>query len=191
MKTICANGHTISTADKLAFEHYLLETPKTWATKALSGLINNAIKTIYNDYIEEYKANNTSIPANIADIITGILALETFKAYNKPSPENEAPVGTLSCSIEVWSGGFEIEDYEYSALTSFYADPEQAMYDLMDNKISKRRNVFIKENTPILLDDSTVTTVPTIQDDFISQFVLRVDYKNAVERKAEQEALGV
>jgi len=191
MKTLCTNGHTISTADKLAFENYSLENSKVWATSALAGLINKAVKTIYNDYIKEYKINNTSIPATPEGIITGILALETFKAYNKTSPEDEAPQGTLSSTVEVWSGGFEIEDYEYSALTAFYADPEQALYDLMDNKISKRRNAFIKENTPILLADSTVTTIPTIQDDFISQFVLRVDYKNAVERKAEQDALGV
>jgi len=188
MKTLCENGHTISTADKLVFEHYSLETSKEWSTGALNGLITKAVKTIYNDYIEEYKTNNTSIPATIEGIITGILSLETFKPYNKPSPEKEIPERTISCTEEVWSGGFEIEDYEYSALTSFYADPEQALYDLMDNKISKRRTAFIKESTPILLADSTVTTIPTIQDDFISQFVLRVDYKNAVELKAEQEA---
>jgi len=186
MKTICSKGHTISITDKLAFEYCSLETSKEWSTGVLNGLINKAVKTIYNDYIEEHKTNNTSIPATTEGIVTGILALETFKAYNKTSPENEAPQGTLSSTEEIWSGGFEIEDYQYHALIAFYADIEQTLSDLMGNKIAKRRKAFIKENTNVLLADDTVTTISTVQDDFISAFVLRTDYKNRAEREAEE-----
>jgi len=186
MKTLCTTGHKISNADKKALEFYLLETPKEWSQSALNGMINKSIKTIYNDYIDRYKAKNESITASKSDIITAILSMEEFVPYKTKLLDLESPEREEKCDVEVWDSGFEIEDYEDLALRAFYEDPEQTLYNLIENKIAMRKKAFIRDNEPTLLSDSTVTSVPTKQDSFIEDFILRSDYKDRATREAEE-----
>jgi len=185
MKQLCKTGYKISDADKKAFEHYLLESPKEWAQKALEGMINKAIKTIYRDWIDVYKETSNSITANISDIIEAIVVMPAFKKYNTPSLEVDKPQRDDACSIEIWNGGFEVQDYEYTALQAFYKDPEQTLYDLMENKIAKRKKAFLRDCEPILLNDPSVTTISCRHDKFIQEFCKRPDYKNRKQKEEE------
>lgn len=183
MKTLCSSGHKISDADNKALGHYLLGTPKDWAKNALKWMINKAIKTIRRDYSEIYKSKIGPLPAEISQLIPALIAMDEFKPYKNGSPENESPQRVENCTIEILEGGLEIEDYEDAALRAFYKDPEQTLYDLMENKIAKRKNAFIKENEPVLLNDPEVTEIPSTQDEFIQSFVIRPDCISRAERE--------
>ena len=186
MKKLCSQGLKISSSDNKALEHYLLTTPGEWLQGALNGMKNKAIKTILRDWFETYKAKQTdSVSADIAVIIPGIIAMKEFTAYNYDVPETPIVQRKEIPSIEIWEGGFDVEDYELQALQAYYADPEAMLEYFMENKIYQRRKAFIKENEQKLLKDPEVTSIPSKQDDFISLVCSKVDYKNRSQIEAE------
>lgn len=184
MKTLCSRGHKISSADLKALDAYLLVTPGEWAKDALKGMINKSIKTIIKDYLEIFKTKSDKIPANYSQIIAGILAMAEFKPYGIESGANLKPQRKEICNIEIWQGGFQVEDYEYAALYAYYKDPEQTLYDFMDNKIALRKEAFVKEQQKNLINDPKISEIPSHCDDLINLITSKSDYKD---RKAKEK----
>jgi len=195
MQTICSSGSLISSADKKALDHYLAVEPKAWAREALTGMITKAIKTIKNEWFTLYKSKQEEgVSADIAVIIPGILAMEEFIPYNSKTPTSFDKVDKHDADeiqrdedldVEVWEGGFTIEDHEKAALDAFYVDFEVQLRWFMNNKIYRRKLKFVKEWETILLNDPEVEVIPARHDAFINMVVARDDYKNRVEREAE------
>jgi len=184
MKKICIKGHKISNEDIKVLDHYILITPREWGQGALNGMVYKSIKIICREWIEKYKSKSESISSKIEDILIGILGMEEFKPYNTPSPENEVPERDSPRINEVWENGFEIKDYEDSALRAFYKDPEQTLYDFMENKIAKRKNAFIKDGTSILIAENSDNIIYSRKDKFIQEFTTRPEYKNRKQRES-------
>lgn len=184
MKKICSSGFKVSKADKKALEHYLIDTPKEWANNALKGLINKAVKTIIKDYLGIFKKNNPdTIPATMHQLIPLLIAMPEFKKYNNESTEKGKAERIEKENIEIWAGGFDVEDYEYKALYAFFKDPEETLRDYMENKIFARKNAFTKEHQDKMFKDPEVTSIPSKQDDLINLITNNKDYKN---RKAKE-----
>jgi len=182
MKTLCSDGFKISLADKKAWDHYLLETPKEWAEKALKGMINKALKTIKRDYFEIYRKKQTgTFSIDLPILIPNLIALPEFKPYNTSSLEKRIAERKEVKDQEIWSGGFSIEDYEDQALKAFYDNPEQVLKDYMENKIALRKEAFIKD----YLKDPARTTIPANVDDCINLVVQEVGYKPRAEKELE------
>jgi len=188
MKKLCLNGHKISNADQKALDHYLLTTAKEWAQAALNGMVNKSVKTIYRDWIEIYKSKHEEIPGDISQIIMGILEMPEFKPYNRvvEEPDREKPQRDDAREDEIWEGGFDVEDYQDAALRAFYKDPEESLYDYMENKIAKRKKAFIRDCEPVLLNEGK--PIASRHDKFIKDFTKRQDYKN---RRQRDEAEGI
>jgi len=185
MKNICTNGFKCSGADKKALEYYLLDTPKEWAKKSLDGMINKAVKTIMKDWIETLKKNSgDSIPATKSEIITAITVMEEFKHYYNEATEKGKAEREEAATIEIWSGGFNIEDYEFEALGVFYKDPEQTLRDFMENKITLRKKAFVKEHQTQLINDPSVSSIPSKQDSLINLVTGKPGYKNRTQKKS-------
>lgn len=186
MKTICTTGFKVSNADMKAFEYYLLDTPKEWAQKALTGMINKSVKTIMRDWIGTYKAKaGDSIPSTLRDLIPAIIAMEEFKPYNQEATEKRKAQRDEAVSIEIWAGGFYVEDYEFEALGAFYGYPEQVLRDYMENKISLRKEKFTKEHTDKLIAGPSNDPIPSRQDALINLETGKAGYKNRIDREAE------
>lgn len=187
MKKINIRGFKISNADRKALDHYLLITPKQWALDALKGMINKAIKTIMKDYFEIYKSKQTGdVPAQYSEIIPLLVTMAEFKPYNHPTPPAVVVERKEPANNEIWSNGFDIEDYEYLALKAYYEDPEKMLEWFMENKVFQRKRAFVKENEAVLFTDPSVKTIPSKQDDFINMFTSRANYKNRKTLEAER-----
>lgn len=185
MKKLCTNGFKVSSIDQKALDHYLLTAPKEWATAALNGMINKAIKSIMRDWLDTYKAKQTgSISGDIAVLIPAIIAMEEFKPYNTLTPCLEGEVERIeSADTEIWEGGFDVEDYKEQALNAFYDDPEEMLQYFMENKIFQRRKRFVEENLQGFLNRKE--EFPAKQDDFINIVCGKPEYKNRTERENE------
>ena len=189
MKKFCLTGFKVNNADKKALENYLLDTPKEWAQKALLGMINKAVKTIIRDYLDVYKSKGfETVPATYSELITALISLDEFKPYKRQATEKRKPARKEAASEEIWSGGFNIEDWQEAALNAYYDNPEQVLIDYMENKISLRKAAFVKEWTTRLMNDAEVTEIPTHDDDLIETSIARPEYKNRATRYAEEEA---
>jgi hypothetical protein len=189
MQTVGASGFKVSGADKKALEHYLATTPKVWLENALKGMINKAIKTIKRDWFEKYKATQTgSVPTKDEDIIPCILAMEGFKPYRASTPEIPIVQRKETPDIEVWTGGFQIMDYEKAALEAYYNDFESMMVYFMENKVDCRKKAFVKEIESVLSKDPLVTEMPSKHDDLINLMVAKAGYKNRATIDTEEAA---
>ena len=179
MKKLCSSGYKASSVDKKALEHFLLVTPKKWSDDALKGMINKSVKTLMRDYFEIYKSKQqTSVSADIAVIIPGIVAMDEFKSYYHDVPQTPIVDRKEVANEEIWSGGFDVEDYEEIALRAFYSDPEAMLRYFMENKIYQRRKAFVKEKETTLIKDPSITEIPSKQDDFINLVCSKPGYKN-------------
>lgn len=185
MKKICATGFKLSGQDRKALDHYLIVEPKDWAQEALNGLINKAVKTILKDWLDKFKAQSETIPANLTELIPAIVAMEGFKPYDRVWLDLIKAKRKQSKDTEIWADGFDIEDWQETALNAFWKDYEQDLYNLMENKIACRKNAFEREYEPQLLADPEVTTLPKEQDDLIDLVTNKVHYKNRKQREVE------
>jgi len=186
MKKINANGFKISTTDRKALEHYLLITPQQWARDALSGMINKSIKTILNDWLDIYKSKQeTTIPITLNLLIPAILSMPEFKPYNIKTPKKPIVDRKAAQIEEIWPNGFDIEDFQKSALDAYYEDSEAMLEYFMENKIYQRRKALTKENEKLMLQDESISEIPAKQDDFIELIYNKHGYKTRAQAEAE------
>ena len=134
MKNICTQGFKVSAQDRKALDHFLIVEPKEWAQSALNGMINKASKTILKEWLDKFKEQAETIPADKAKLIPLIVAMPEFKPYNRDWGNLIKAKRKQSKDTEIWSGGFEIEDWEETALNAYYSDYVQDLYNLMENK---------------------------------------------------------
>ena len=187
MKKLCSLGYKISQADKKAFDHYVLVTPKKWGQDALAGMVNKAVKTIMRDWYEIYKLKQVdTVSADRAIIIPAILAMPEFKPYHYKSFETPVVARKEPRNIEIWGDGFDVEDYEEQALRAFYEDPEEMLRYFIENKIYQRKKAFVNEFQQQMLKDPLVTEIPSKHDDFINMVCAKQGYKNRATRDAEE-----
>lgn len=183
MKKLCNSGFKISNADQKALEHYLLIPANTWATNALKGMINKAVKTIMREGFEAYKKTITgNVSADYAVIIPGILNLPGFKLEKIQVPFNVTVKRTEVVSQEIWANGFDVEDYEEQALKALYENPEDMLRWFMENKIYQRRKAFVKEKEVKFIQEKKA--FPANEDAFINFAVAEPGYKNRAQSEA-------
>lgn len=186
MQTLCNSGFKISNPDKLALEHYLLKLPNEWATDALLGMINKAVKTIFKDWYDKYAEQaQGEITLSYPVLIPEIINTPGFVPYNIQTPETPIVTRKQTVDQEIWTGGFNVEDYEKQALDAYYENPEAMLRYFMENKIYQRRKAMCKEKRAQFIQTQEILTIPAHQDDFIDVIVARPDYKNRVEQEAE------
>jgi len=186
MQTICQSGHLINSQDENVLNTYLLDTPEEWAEKALTGMINEAVKTIFKDYMPIYRATNPeSIQAFYYQLIPILINLPDFQPYQRKSYELDVPNRTNSATIQIWPTGFSIEDWEKNALDSYYENIEQVLNELMENKIAKRRKAFVERFTFKLIEDENILEIPSNEDAFIDLVVTQPWYKTRQEEEDE------
>jgi len=188
MQTLNSQGFRVSSVDRKALEAYLLDTPREWAEKALKGMINKSVKTIMRDYFDLYKSKQTgTIPADYATVIPAIVAMEEFKPYKIQTPPIPTVERTELASEEIWENGFDVEDYENTALEAFYSDPQAMLRYFMENKIHARRKAFVKEQEQGFFQRQEA--IPAKQDDFINLVCAKPGYKNRADSEAEGEII--
>lgn len=188
MKKICVKGFNISNVDKKVLEHYLLLTPQKWSFNALKSMIDKATRHLLSDWFDKYKETCTErVPADIASIISNIINLNGFKKYGVKIPRMPKIKRKEQPSINVWEGGFNVEDHEKMALDAYYESPEKMLEYLLQNKIYQRRKAFRKEYEAKLIKNPGVNSIPANEDDLINFVCSQAGYKN---RKQGEEELN-
>lgn len=172
MKTICSQGYKISDPDDKALKHYLTDTIQKWSQDALKGMINKAIKSILQKYLDLYRSKNPQgVSSDLAVLIPGIIAMEEFKPFNYQTPAMPQVQRKEIADSEIWQGGFQIEDHEDQALRAFYSDPESMMYYFINNKVDRRKKATCKEAEEKFIKNPAHPIIPSAEDDLINAFI--------------------
>ena len=189
MKKLLKDGFLMSRADRLAVANDLLESLEEWAHKGPKHTVTykpvkELLKKDLDKLIDKKNKEGKNLPANEIDCINELCAIglsnKKFKGDNLVKPKRKQPRDE-----KILTEGIDIEDHEYLAACNYWEDPEQLIIDLMDNKIARCKERFVKEWRMKLMQDPSVSEIPSEDDDLIELVVLRPDYKNRVQREAE------
>ena len=82
----------------------------------------------------------------------------------------------------------EVSDADAVCMANDLMDIDLWVQDMVKGKISKCRSRMIQEWQPRLFADPAVTSVPADPDAFIAAVTARSDYRNRVQRQAEEDA---
>ncbi|MFQ5685061.1 MAG: hypothetical protein ACE5GV_00225 [Candidatus Scalindua sp.] len=171
MYTLLPNGIKINSEDLVVFQKTCDKTADEWLSNAIDGLLNRSKKTILKDYLNLYREGHSAIPADYSLLFPLLIGMPEFKPYNYKYPENETPNRKYSCDITVLDGGKIIQDWEKQILDNYYSDLDVTLIEMFENKIEKRRKEFIRIYLPKLIDDPSVTDIPSDDDDLIQLII--------------------
>ena len=76
---------------------------------------------------------------------------------------------------------------EESILMHDLLDPNVWVIGALDGKINNVKKRMLEEARQVLYADESVTQIPASDDEIITMYVARDDYKNRAERDAEQD----
>jgi hypothetical protein len=74
---------------------------------------------------------------------------------------------------------------EESILMHELTDADAWVVGALDGKINKVKKRMLEEARQVLYADESVTQIPASDDEIITMYVARSDYKNRAEREAE------
>jgi len=189
MKKILENGYSMSATDKIAVDNDLIGGLEAWAMKGPKNFVTvKPVKILKTKFGEKLKAAKVKeelpMPATDAGLVSEIIAMEDFEE-KKTMPTNlMKPNGKREKNIAILENGIDIEDHEELATNAIWESPDDVIKDLLDNKIAKCRERFVKQWTQKLIDDPETTAFPADEDEFIEFVALRDDYKSREQRES-------
>lgn len=192
MKKILDGGHYISPVDKLALENDLNVPLEEWILAGCKSMVTHKpVKQLLKEEMPKLKAKKAkegkNLSADCATCINEICSCETFKPRKYEGSDLKKPTRKVSCDIHILPTGFDVEDHEHTAACSYWLDPTGLVRNLIDNKIARCRERFVKEWEAKLMADPLVTEIPSNEDDLIMMVVARPDYKNRVQKEALEQ----
>ncbi len=181
MKTIGTSGFLTSNEDDYALADFLLVAGKEWTQGALDGMTNKAVKLVVQIGLPLWKEAHPGDPVPLlAELIPAIIALPNFKPNQILTPSFPSINHKFPPSVNDWTTGFEIEDYQDDASKAIYEDPEEMLRWFFTNKIFNRRKAFVDKYEAQFLRDQV--TFPSIEDDFIDFTIEYPGYQNRAQR---------
>ena len=185
MTKICTDGYLLSSYDNLAFLDFCLGTEAQWLQTAMNGFLAQAVKTIVKDYKAQYVAPETDPPTTEQGIAAYIVVQDYFVSYNQYPTELIKSTRQYAADTNYLPNGLDFTDNELIILNGFFRDLEQMAYDLLENKIARRKIAFIKKYyTLIEILNGNLLSSEKI-DDAIVAITNDEDYKNREEIETE------
>ena len=166
---------------------------ETWLSSAITekarlsrdGLIEQWRPTLYADN------SVTKLPANYDDLATLILArsdyktraqkigvtypVETTSTVNKDNYDAVKRSGSI---VTLFPKGIDIPDLDVKCILAFVGNIEEWIYGAILGQVNRGRKKMVAMYHPVIMADSSVTTMPATQEGLISMIIARADYSN-------------
>ena len=88
--------------------------------------------------------------------------------------------------MHLFSTGIKITEAEHKSLLHIVADPEAWLLDAIIEKAKARRYALIKEWTPRLFNDESITELPADEHELCDLIMARDDYKTRLQQDAAE-----
>jgi hypothetical protein len=88
--------------------------------------------------------------------------------------------------MHLFSTGIKITEVEHKSLLHIVADPEAWLLDAIIEKAKARRYALIKEWTPRLFNDESITELPADEHELCDLIMARDDYKTRLQQDAAE-----
>jgi hypothetical protein len=188
---IFQNGITITVIEQSCLLH-IVSDPEAWLLAAITektrlrrdALIQEWRPRLYAD------ASVTELPANDDDLATLILARSDYKtrAQQDAASDPVKPISTHArdkyaavtrsgSTVTLFGSGITIADLSGNCILAFVQNLEEWLIGGLMGQVNRGKKKMIRQYHPIIMADSSVTTMPATEDGLITMILARSDYQ--------------
>jgi hypothetical protein len=172
---------------------HMVNDAEAWVTGTITeksilrrdALINEWRPRLYAD------SSVTELPANPDDLATLILARSDYRtraqqdaaadpvvSISTDHRDNYAAVTRSGSTLTLFSSGITIADLSGNCILSSVQNLEEWIYGALLGMVNRGKKKMIAQYHPIIMADSSVTTMPATEDGLITMILARSDYKS-------------
>jgi len=186
-----ANGIVLTTNENSCLLH-MVSDAEAW----LSGAIAEKATLRRDSLIEEWRPrlyaddSVNELPANPDDLATLILARSDYRtrAQQDAAADPVIPTSTTQkdkydavsrggSTATLFASGITIADLSGNCILSSVQNLEEWVYGAVLGMVNRGKKKMIAQYHPIIMDDSSVTTMPATEDGLITMILARSDYQ--------------
>jgi hypothetical protein len=182
----------VLTANENSSLLHMVDNAETWMTDTIAekaiirrdALINEWRPILYAD------DSVTELPASDDDLATLILARSDYRtrAQQDSAADPVVPVSTAQrdkygavtrsgSTVTLFSGGINLADLSANCILAYVQNLEEWVIGALLGMINRGKKKMIAQYHPMIMADSSVTTMPATEDGLISMILGRSDYR--------------
>ena len=188
---IFSNG-IVLTANENACVLHMVPDVEAW----LSSTIAEKARLRRDALIEEWRPrlyaddSVTELPANSDDLATLILARSDYKTRLQQDSAADPVIATSTTqkdkydavtrsgsTVTLFSSGITIADLSGNVILAYVQNLEEWVIGALMGQVNHGKKKMIAQYHPIIMADSSVTTMPATEDGLITMILARDDYQ--------------
>ena len=182
----------VLTANENSSLLHVVPDAETW----LSSTITEKARLRRDALNEEWRptlyadASVTELPANPDDLATLILARSDYKTRVQQDAAADPAVATSTTqrdkydavsrsgsTVTLFSSGITIPDLSANCVLAYIQNLEEWVIGALMGQVNRGKKKMISQYHPIIMADSSVTTMPATEDGLITMILARSDYQ--------------
>ena len=171
---------------------YMVADAEAWVTST----ITEKATTRQDALIAEWRprlfadASVTELPADADGLATLILARSDYQTRAQKDAASDPVVPTSTTqkdrydavsrsgsTVTLFSSGITIADLSGNCILAYVQNLEEWVYGALMGQINRGKKKMIAQYHPIIMADSSVTTMPATEDGLITMILARDDYQ--------------
>jgi hypothetical protein len=171
---------------------HIVPDAEAWVT----GAITEKARLRRDALIEEWRprlyadASVTELPANPDDLATLIFARSDYKTRAQQDAAADPVVATSTTqkdkydavsrsgsTVTLFSSGINLADLTGNVILAYVQNIEEWLIGGLMGQVNRGKKKMVKQYHPIIMADSSVTTMPATEDGLITMILARTDYQ--------------
>jgi hypothetical protein len=182
----------VLTANENSSLLHMVDNAETWITDTIAEKALMRRDALINEWRPILYADDsvTELPADDDDLATLILARSDYRtrAQQDSAADPVVPVSTAQrdtyaavtrsgSTVTLFSGGINLADLSANCILAYVQNLEEWVIGALLGMINRGKKKMIAQYHPMIMADSSVTTMPATEDGLISMILGRSDYR--------------
>jgi hypothetical protein len=188
---LCSSGIVLTANENSCLLHAVSDS-EGW----LTIIITNKAQLRQDALIEEWRPKLyadegvTELPANDDDLATLILARSDYRTRLQRDAAANPVVATftnnkdryeavtrIGSTVTLFASGITLPDLSGKCILAYVQNIEEWIYGAVLGMVNRGKKKMISQYHPIIMADSSVTTMPATEDGLITMILARSDYQ--------------
>jgi hypothetical protein len=188
---ICSSGITLTANENSCLLHAVSDA-EAWLTAAITEKARVRRDALNDDWRPTLYADSsvTELPADPDELATLILARSDYKTRAQQDAAADPVIATSTTqkdkydavtrsgsTVTLFSSGITIPDLSGNCILAYVQNLEEWVYGALLGMVNRGKKKMISQYHPIIMADSSVSTMPATEDGLITMILARSDYQ--------------
>jgi len=171
---------------------YMVANPEQWLLDSITEKVKARRNALINEWRPKLFADPavTELPADDHALCDLIMARDDYRSRSQRDAEADPPtdpdlgnianyqaVNRTGTTVTLFASGIDVLDSDCDCILAYVYSLDNWVLGALMGQINRGKKRMIKEYHPIILADSSVTTMPATENGLIEMIVAREDYK--------------